>query len=86
MLLDKGLNFFPTPGYYEQKQLQQDWTIFDRKIKLKVFFQTNGSTIKNQLVDKGPSFETRSSLEPSKNHHPIETFINTVKNDIEKVT
>ena len=38
-VLNKHLNFCPTPGYYNRKKVKPDIKNFERKIKLKSFFE-----------------------------------------------
>ena len=42
-VLNKNLNFCPTPGYYNKREIETDTKKFERKVKLKCFFE-----LKNQ--------------------------------------
>ena len=38
-VLNKNLHFRPAPGYYNKKEIKTDIKNFERKIKLKSFFE-----------------------------------------------
>ena len=90
--MNKNLNFCPTPGYFNKKELQSDLENFKRKIKLKAYFSTKESNHQNnhqndnQDVSKPTLIlNSKSTWQPSKNHHTVETFIESLDNDIEKL-
>ena len=86
-LLNKNLNFCPTPGNYDSTAFKHDIKKFTRKIKLKAHFattnsedQTNEQTQKEFYI-RNPN----STWEPTKNHHTIKSFIEAVNNDIDNL-
>ena len=84
-LLNKNLNFCPTPGYYNKKCLKKDVENFNRKIKLKAFFQNTKEKNETEQNQAKLKIKTKSSWEPKKNHHTIESFIEAVDNDINNI-
>ena len=57
-LLDKNLNFCPTPGRYNKAILKKDLESFNRKIKLKAFFHNKSKhKQETELADKEPSIK-----------------------------
>ena len=87
-VLNKNLNFCPTPGYYRKKEIKSDIKNFDRKIKLKAFFQLKerNKTDKNNITTLDmPSIKPKSNWEPQKNQYTVNTFIEVVDNDIEEI-
>ena len=82
-LLNKNLNFCPTPGHYNKRILKKGLESFNRKIKLKSFFcSRNGQKQETKLANKEPIIKSKTNLEPKKNHHGVETFIKAVIKDI----
>ena len=86
-LLNKNLNFCPTPGNYDSTAFKHDIKKFTRKIKLKAHFattnsedQTNEQTQKEFYI-RNPN----STWEPTNNHHTIKSFIEAVNNDIDNL-
>ena len=47
-LLNKNLNFCPTPNRYNKKQFKNDIDTFIRKVKLKAHFKNKEKGIKNR--------------------------------------
>ena len=60
-VLNKNLNFCPTPEYYNKKEIKSDTKKIERKIKLKDFFE-----LKNQekLKENNSTFTYISSITP----------------------
>ena len=78
-LLNKNLNFCPTPEYYKKNILKKDLESFNGKIKLKVFFRNkNVQKQQTELANKEPNIKSKTNWEPKKNHHTVETFIEAV--------
>ena len=65
--LGYNLNFIPTPGKLNKKQLEQDIKLFGRRIKLRDHFGVS------QPVKQ--IFKSKSSWEPSEDHHMVKTFL-----------
>ena len=65
--LGYNLNFIPTPGKPNKKQMEHDIKLFGRRIKLRDHFGVS------QPVK--PIFKSKSSWEPSENHHTVKTFL-----------
>ena len=65
--LGYNLNFIPTPDKPNKKQLEHDIKQFSRRIKLRDHFGVS------QPVK--PIFKSKSSWEPSENHHTVKTFL-----------
>lgn len=86
-LLNKNLNFCPTPGNYNQTTLQNDINNFTRKIKLKAHFATNEQQINENEQPQKQFYikKANSTWEPPNNHHTVKTFIEAITNDIEKL-
>ena len=80
-LLNKNLSFIPNPGIYSKSKLNDELQNFYRFIKLKAYFKDTESTIKK---DENTIFipEKQKPWSSSQNHHPIETFIDLVQQDI----
>ena len=76
--MGKNLNFCPTPGKHNKKILQDETNQFLRKIKLKSHFGT--ATEHNKTEEQ--IFKQKSTWEPSKIHHSVQTFCEAVMNDI----
>ena len=86
-LLNKNLNFCPTPGNYNTSTLKNDIKKFTRNIKLRAHFatpddqQTNNEPTRKEFYIKKPN----STWEPPNTHHTVKTFIEAINNDIEKL-
>ena len=79
-LLNKGLNFCPSPPQYDKDKLQNVLRTFFRRIKLKAHFGTTEykPTILQELKVRNNSFK------PHNIDHTIQTFEIAAKADIEK--
>ena len=63
--------------------MKKDLESFNRKIKLKAFFcNKNVQKQETELANKEPNIKSKTNWEPKKNHHTVETFIETVNKDI----
>ena len=76
-LLNKNLNFIPTPSTFNKNQLNKELDYFFRLIKLKDNMY-NPST-EDQLFKP----RTNKKWRPDKNHHNVETYIEASKNALE---
>ena len=69
-LLNKNLNFCPTPNRYNKKQFKNDIETFIRKVKLKAHFKN-----KEQDIEKEEFRISRNKTwTPKENHHTVEKF------------
>ncbi|CAJ0965945.1 unnamed protein product [Ranitomeya imitator] len=90
-VLQKGLSFCPVPRF-SPFQLDQELYRFFRNVRLKAHFSST-STVLPILHDQKSSEFTlnslnlrlRSSFQPPRVYHPVETYIEFVKNDVKKV-
>ena len=73
-LLNKNLNFRPTPSIFNKNQLSKELDNIFRLIKLKAYFQDNNMY---NLSTEDQLFEAKTSKNwrPDKNHYTIETYI-----------
>ena len=74
-ILGYNLNFVPTPKNVNKNELLMDVNKFNRKIKLKAYFD-------NSLPKDGLYFKNDSQWEPNNVHHTVKTFSEDVKNKI----
>ena len=66
-VLHKNLNFCPTPGYYNKKEVKTDIKNFERKIKLKSFFELKKQDKPNKNNNTSsdiPNIKAKSIWEP----------------------
>ena len=82
-LLNKNLNFIPTPKVYNKNELDADLNDFFRRIKLKAYFK---DTPNNKNDDENRLFKQNKNKKwtPPNNHHTINTYVEAVKKDIEQ--
>ena len=78
-LLNKNLNFCPTPVHYNKSILKKDLESFRRKIK--AFFH-NKNEQKQETANKEPSIKSKTKIGNPKNHNTVETFIEVVNKDV----
>ena len=79
-LLNRNLNFCPTPAQYNKSTLKKDLESFNRKIKLKAFFRNKKiQKQETELANKEPNIKSKTSWDPKKNHQAVETFIKAIK-------
>ena len=87
-VLNKNLNFCPTPGYYKNNELKTNFNDFFRRIKLKAHFAsteyTNEEEGQFQQNKTYPFLREKSSWEPKSVHHNIKTYIDAVEKDLEE--
>ena len=79
-LLNKNLNFIPTPKLYNKKELKNDLDVFFRRIKLKAYFKDNPNETKSKKSEL--YFPSKTNWTPKDNHHSIDTYIEAVKKDL----
>ena len=77
-LLNKNLNFIPTPKVYNKNELNTDLNDFIRRIKLKAYFK---DTPNNKIDDDSRLFEQNKKKQwtLSNNHHKINTYVEQSK-------
>ena len=75
------------PRYHSKKEIKIDIKNFERKIKLKSFFELkNQSKLNANSVSSGiPNIKPKSTWEPPKNHHIINRFIEALNNDLDEL-
>ncbi|CAJ0928205.1 unnamed protein product [Ranitomeya imitator] len=90
-VLQKGLSFCPVPRF-NSFQLDQELNRFFRNIRLKAHFSkvlTNTSPLSDssgsEFTFKSLDLRIHSSFQPPHIYHPVETYIELVKNDVRKV-
>ena len=82
------MNFCPTPECYNKKEIKTDVKNFEKKIKLKSFFELknqNKPNENNSTPSDIPNIKFKSTWEPPKNHHTINTFIEALNNDVDEL-
>ena len=82
-VLNKGLNFCPTPGLYNITEFNNDFKNFSRKIKLKSHFGTSNMTTNETNDDFKP--DTDKTWEPQYTHHTVKTFLEALDNDLSQI-
>ena len=82
-LLNKNLNFIPTPKVYNKNERDADLNDFFRRIKLKAYFK---DTPNNKNDDESRLFKQNKNKKwtPPNNHHTINTYVGAFKKDIEQ--
>ena len=85
-LLNKNLNFIPTPDVYNKQKLDKELQNFYRLIKLKGYFKNTENQQPNdqKQIFKGKTNKQKKTNNgiPAENYHSTETFINLVEKDI----
>ena len=82
-LLNKNLNFCPSPGKYNKATLQKDIEAFTRRIKLKAHF--NNENEPNDGQRKNFYVKSNSTWTPHNPHHTIKTFVEALTNEIKSL-
>ena len=82
-LLNKNLNFCPSPGKYNKATLQKDIDAFTRRIKLKAHF--NNENEPNDGRRKDFYIKSDSTWTPHNPHHTIKTFVEALTNEIKSL-
>ncbi|CAJ0964342.1 unnamed protein product [Ranitomeya imitator] len=90
-VLQKGLSFCPVPRF-NPFQLDQELYRFFRNVRLKAHFSRTSTALPTLPDQKSSEFtlnslnlRLRSSFQPPRVYHPVETYIEFVKNDVKKV-
>ena len=78
-LLNKNLNFIPNPGSHNKKIFNEDLEKYFRRIILKAHFKNSP---RNEY--EGFTNKSNSNWTPKDIHHSIKTYMQTVKNDLQK--
>ena len=82
-LLNKSLNFVPTPKKYNKRQLDNDAANFFRLIKLRVHFKDINP--KSNIDQENQPFQIKQQKwTPKDTHHHVSTFIDLVQNGLSK--
>lgn len=82
-ILNKNLNFCPTPARYKELYEKRDIKNFSRKMKLRGHFCCNKENQQADHIVSEPIIKCKSNWEPKKNHHTIETLDEAVENIVE---
>ena len=82
-LLNKNLNFCPSPGKYNKTTLQKDIDAFTRRIKLKAHF--NNENEPNDGSRKDFYIKGNSTWTPHNLHHTIKTFVEAFTNEMKSL-
>ena len=71
-LLNKNLNFIPTPKVYNKHKINEELESFYRLLKLKAYFKDNENT---KLITEQQIFQPQKKEKwtPNKNHHTVLT-------------
>ena len=82
-LLNKNINFTPTPKVYNKDKLNKELESFYRLLKLKANFKDNGNTTvtTEQQIFKP---QTKEKWTPNKNHHNVLIYIEATQTELEK--
>ena len=82
-LLNKNLNFIPTPKVYNKNELDAELNVFFRRIKFKAYFK---DTLNNKNNDESRLLKQNKNKKwtPPNNHYTINTYVEAVKKDIEQ--
>ena len=76
------------PGYYNKTEIKTDITKFERKIKLKSFFELinqDKPNNNNNMSSDIPNIKPKPTWEPKNNHCTINTFIQALNNDLDEL-
>ena len=82
-LLNKNLNFIPTPKVYNKHKINEELESFYRLLKLKAYFKDNENT---KLITEQQIFQPQKKEKwtPNKNHHTVLTYIEATQRELEK--
>ena len=81
-LLNKNLNFIPSPKVFNKNKLDADLNDFFRNMKLKTYFKDTPNN-KNDEESRLFKQNKNNKWSPSNNYHTINAYVETVKKDIE---
>ena len=77
-VLDKGLNFVPTPEKLDRLQIKNDLEKLGRDIKLRIFYQNDLS----QLFSENTAFKIPSSWTPPSRDIQLELYLNEIEDKL----
>ena len=78
-LLSKGLNFIPTPKKEHPAKLLQDILLFDRRLRLKYFFNQDSATTKESSEESNSALHPSSGWTPPSGQDPfLESYRSTI--------
>ncbi|CAJ0930511.1 unnamed protein product [Ranitomeya imitator] len=90
-VLQKGLTFCPVPRF-NTFLLDQELHHFFRNVRLKAHFSRIPESVSTVIVSSEPIFKldnlklrVRSSFQPPRIYHPVETYVDFVKQDVKRV-
>ena len=84
-ILNKNLNFCPTPERYKKNEVINNFKKFERKIKLKAHFALQENHDINQLNYEKYIIPKKRTWKTNKNDHTVNTFVKAIDNDIENL-
>ena len=83
------MDFCLTRGYYNKREIRTDIKNFERKIKLKSFFELKNQNKPNETINSTtsdiPNIKPKSTWELPKNPHTINTFIEVLNKDVDEL-
>ena len=83
-LLNKNLNFVPTPKKYNKKQLDNDAENFFCLIKLRVHFKDINPKLNTDQENLPFQIKNKQKWTHKETHHNVSTFIDLAQNDLNK--
>ena len=84
-ILNKNLNFCPTPARYKELYEKRDIKNFSRKMKLRGHFCCNKENQQADHIVSEPIIKCKSNWEPKENHYTGETFVEVVENNVKNI-
>ena len=75
----------PTPKQYSQKQLDTDTENFFRLLKFHAHFKDANETQTSDQLHQPFKVKSKTKWTPKETHHTLETFIDLVQHDINKI-
>ena len=77
-VLEKGLDFAPTPTKINETDLRADFNEFARKMRCKWFFRNEPT----ENFSEAPAFRVKSNWNPPKGHPAVEIFLSKLETEI----
>ena len=77
-VLEKGLDFAPTPTEINETDLRADFNEFARKMRCKWFFRNEPT----ENFSEAPAFRVKSNWNPPKGHPAVEIFLSKLETEI----
>ena len=84
-LLNKNLNFAPTPKQNSEKQPDTDAKNFFRLLKLCAHFSNANETQTSEQLYQPFKVKTKTKWTPIETHHTVKAFIDLVQHDIKNI-